>query len=396
MTELLTTREVATLGGVRVNTVTTWASDAGLPVHSRVGRTLRFDRVEVDKFIASRALGTQAGEAKIADEMGAKVLERFGTSALDKNYEAKVKWSFDTTSPKSPGTPILMLSDIHYGEVVSFEETLQSNRLDIAISEERVKQVFTTSVELLKVHMAVPNYNGMVLILGGDMISGALHEDHLATDEATPIEQALGISRVLADGIAFLADEFPNVTVYCVPGNHGRTTRKPRAKFYAQTNLDWLTYKLVESHCVALANVEIICPPVRDLTFTVAGHRYRLTHGDQFRGGDGIIGPIGPIMRGDTRKRLAANLMPGSQQEYDTMLCGHFHTYISLPRLIVNGSVKGYDEYALSIHAPFELPQQALWITHPKYGHTYTMPILCNNGNPTYEEIIHGDSTSKG
>ena len=386
--ELLTSREAATLANVKINTLTGWVRDGDLDVAARVGRTYRFRREDIEACITKRSQGTVKENARLVEDMGEKVLERFGATALDKVYEPQVRWSYDTMPPKSPGVPMLMLSDIHYGEVVEFDETLQSNQFDLAICEERIRQVFTTTVELLQIHMAAPQYTGIVLILGGDMVSGSLHEDQLVTDEAAPIEQALGVSQIISDGIAFLADEFAKVTVYCVPGNHGRTTRKPRAKFYAQTNLDWLAYKLIENHCRALANVEINCPPVRDLTFSVAGRRYRLTHGDQLRGGDGIIGPIGPIMRGDTRKRLAANLMPGGAQEYDTMLCGHFHTLLMLPRLIVNGSVKGYDEYALSINVPFELPQQALWIVHPKYGHTYHMPVLCNNGNPDYRDII--------
>jgi hypothetical protein len=61
--------------------------------------------------------------------------------------------------------------------------------------------------------------------------------------------------------------------------------------------------------------------------------------------------------------------------DYDTMLIGHWHQYTHLGRLIVNGSLKGYDEYAYNSGFPFETPQQALWLTHPKYGITYRMPV---------------------
>ena len=60
---------------------------------------------------------------------------------------------------------------------------------------------------------------------------------------------------------------------------------------------------------------------------------------------------------------------------YDTMLCGHFHQYVQLQRLIVNGSLKGYDEYAYANNFPYEPAQQALWLTHPKYRVTYRMPV---------------------
>lgn len=82
--------------------------------------------------------------------------------------------------------------------------------------------------------------------------------------------------------------------------------------------------------------------------------------------------------RGDVRKRHSAMLMPGGAQTYDTLLVGHFHQLLMLPRLIMNGSVKGYDEYALGINVPYEPPQQALWMVHPAHGHTWYLPVLCD------------------
>ena len=39
--------------------------------------------------------------------------------------------------------------------------------------------------------------------------------------------------------------------------------------------------------------------------------------------------------------------------------------------------MKGYDEYAYQGNFGFEPPRQALWLTHPRYGVTYRMPVLC-------------------
>jgi hypothetical protein len=61
--------------------------------------------------------------------------------------------------------------------------------------------------------------------------------------------------------------------------------------------------------------------------------------------------------------------------EYDTMLLGHWHQYIHHSRVIVNGSLKGLDEYAYTNNFGYEEPQQALWVNHPKYGITYRMPV---------------------
>jgi hypothetical protein len=54
---------------------------------------------------------------------------------------------------------------------------------------------------------------------------------------------------------------------------------------------------------------------------------------------------------------------------------GHWHTLMMLQRFIVNGSLKGYDEYAASNNFGFEPPQQALWLTHSDRGITFSMPV---------------------
>jgi len=47
--------------------------------------------------------------------------------------------------------------------------------------------------------------------------------------------------------------------------------------------------------------------------------------------------------------------------------------------------LKGYDEYAAQGNFGFEPPIQSLFVTHPKYGITYRMPVLCEQpkGRPT-------------
>jgi hypothetical protein len=63
---------------------------------------------------------------------------------------------------------------------------------------------------------------------------------------------------------------------------------------------------------------------------------------------------------------------------YDTLLMGHWHQYIPLRYLIVNGSLKGFDEFAhLALRAAPEPPIQALWFTHPRFGITSQWPIFC-------------------
>ena len=332
-------------------------------------RRVRHERVKLKAALAEKLLD---------ETMREEVVERFGLAALHKRYEPKVTWRASNRTPHSPGTPMLMISDWHHGEKVDPEQVFNSNAFDMDISKRRLKRVFETSVTLLQKHMAHPQFPGIVLVLGGDIVNGNLHEESGYGNEAPPLVQALDASKALADGVKFLSENFPEVSVYGVPGNHGRITRKPWAKFYAHQNLDWLAYQMTRDHTAHLPNVTWNVPPVRDMTFMVEGRRFRLTHGDQFRGGDGVIGALGPVIRGDVKKRVSASMMPGTPEAYDTMLAGHFHQLVMMPRVIINGSIKGYDEFALSIGAPWEPPQQALWTVHSKFGLNWHMPVIAD------------------
>lgn len=291
------------------------------------------------------------------------------------------------TTPKHPkhehGCPTLFLSDFHWMEVVNPAEIFYCNKYNHEIAVQRLRRVIDTTIYLLKDKLRsqtkVP-YPGIVVILGGDMVSGIIHPELQETNEAGPMEMMLDCADNVAASLRKLQRHFGKVWVVGVPGNHGRLTRKPMAKLNAVYNCDWGIYQMLERFLLDLKDDIIFnCPAARDLTYSVEGHRYRLTHGDQFRGGDGMIGPLGPITRGDLKKRSMAMGLPGDDEEYDTLVLGHFHQLHMLHSRIINGSLKGYDEYALSCSFGWEPAQQALWLTHRDYGPNHYMPVFAQD-----------------
>ena len=272
----------------------------------------------------------------------------------------------------APGVPTLFLSDLHWGEVVKPSQIMNKNSYSLAIAHERMRHCVESAVHLLTILSPKRDYPGIVVPLGGDMVSGNIHEELQATNEINTMPTVVDLHGVLAKVITHLADTFGHVFLPCVTGNHGRDTHKVWAKDRHHTSFDWLLYMFLAKHFEADKRVRFYIPDGPDALYKIYDHRYLLTHGDQFRGGDGMIGALGPIIRGDHKKR-SRNAQVGL--DYDTMICGHWHQYMQLNRLIVNGSLKGYDEYAFSGNFPFEPPQQALWLTHPKYRITYRMPV---------------------
>lgn len=273
---------------------------------------------------------------------------------------------------KAPGVPTLFASDWHWGEKVNPTEIGGVNEFNLTLAHDRARRMVERAIDLLHNHMVTPEYPGIVFPLGGDMVTGDIHEELSATNELEIMPTVVDLYGVLIWCIETLADSFGRVFVPCVTGNHGRNTKRIRAKGRNATSFDWLLYVMLERHFQGDDRVCFFIPDGPDALYQVCGHRYLLTHGDQFRGGDGMIGALGPILRGDHKKRSRNNQI---DMGFDTLLLGHWHQLIQLRRVIVNGSLKGYCEFAYANNFSYEPPQQALWLTHPEHGITISMPV---------------------
>ena len=292
-----------------------------------------------------------------------------------------------TDKGSSPGVPTLFFSDLHHGEVVFPTQIGGVNRFNMSISRDRITHTVETAVYLLGIIDKKLNYPGIVAPLGGDLVSGNIHDELKESNEQPIMPAVLDLVTHLAGAYRRLADVFGRVFVPCVSGNHGRDTRKVYAKNRNATSFDWLICQFLSIHFKDDPRLTFYIPDGSDALYKVYGTRYNLTHGDQFKAGDSIIGPLGPLTRGNQKKQARNQAI---NQEYEVLLAGHWHSYIHLERLIVNGSLKGYDEYAYQGNFGFEPPRQGLWLTHPRYGITYRMPVLCEapkKGSPTAEWV---------
>lgn len=273
--------------------------------------------------------------------------------------------------PSAAGIPTLLLSDFHWGEVVRASEVGGVNEFNMPIARKRLQRVTEKTCDLLR-HHVVGDYPGIVVCLGGDMISGAIHDELEQTNDGTVMEQSLDLFEHMRTAIQLLADEFGKVHVPCVTGNHGRSNRKWQAKRRATLSYEWLVYQFLQRAFADDLRITWDIPDGPDVDFDLLGTRYRLTHGDTFKNGDGIIGPLGPITRG-TLKR--ANMAAAMGSPYDYLLLGHWHTLLWGANQITNGSLKGFDEYAMTMSITPEPPAQALWLTNEQHGRTIQMPV---------------------
>lgn len=291
---------------------------------------------------------------------------------------------FNKTKPTKglslAGIPTIMCSDWHWGEVVDPAQINYLNEYNLEIANRRADRVFGTAQELLFHHQAGQSYDGVTVILAGDMFSGNIHEELRMTNDQPILECVLGLSEVLARHIVSLAQNFAWVYVPCVPGNHGRIDRKPTAKMAVKDNFDWILYHMVKSHVQGSlgdrCNVEFDISDSLDMRYDLYGTRYLLTHGDQIKGGSGI-GGFWPSMFKMTMKKQQREVQSGGRG-FDYMVCGHFHKYGAVSNVIVNGSLKGYDEWVYRMNFENEPAIQAMWTTHPEYGIIDRRPLFAD------------------
>jgi hypothetical protein len=276
------------------------------------------------------------------------------------------------------GGPVLILSDVHYGEVINPDEVGGVNEYNHKIAAKRLKTLTDTTIDLATNHMGRANvaYPGMVLCLGGDLIGGDIHEELSWSNDRTSQQSVNDLTDLLAGMIESFATKFGRVFCPTAIGNHGRGTFKGHYKGRAYTNFDWTIACNLERFFRKEKHIQFQIPAGADARFDLFGTRFLLTHGDTLgvKGGDGIIGVLGPLARG----RLKVGQSEAAiGRDFDVLLCGHYHQLVFLPNLICNGCVKGYDEYAkLALRAPYSPPSQALFFVHPEHGITARWPVF--------------------
>lgn len=276
------------------------------------------------------------------------------------------------------GVPVTMWSDWHWGEIVRPEEVGGVNKYNMEIARIRARRLVERTIDICYSHTVGAQYPGIVVCLGGDFVSGDIHEELKEEGEAQTPVVLIDLLGVLVWALKALADKFGHVFCPCVVGNHGRMTRKPRAKGRAFTNYEWLLYTMLDREFKDDPRVQFFIPTGTDAHFKVNSTRYMLTHGDALgvKGGSAIIGALGPIARGSMKTRDSEAQI---NREIDVIVMGHWHQYLMLPEagIVVNGSLVGMDEFArVMLRAKYQPPIQALWFDHPKRGITSRWPVL--------------------
>lgn len=286
-----------------------------------------------------------------------------------------------TKAERALATLVPFLSDLHAGEVVRPEEMSGFNAYNLRIADLRLQRFFDNAIYASREYFGGLEYEGIVLPLGGDLISGSIHDELRDTDELSVLDSTLWVAPRLVAGLEKWAEVFPRVHVVSVPGNHGRDGKLPRYKGRSAHNADTHIARMVAMFWAqknaAPGSVTFDIPESYDAQFIIHRTRFSLEHGEEFQKnnpGTAEIGMLGPAKRGHLRKSRA---LTAEGRPFDIVLLAHFHQLVYAPfqGFVANGSVKGYDEYAKGMSLKPEPPQQALFVVDPEHGPTLHAPI---------------------
>lgn len=253
------------------------------------------------------------------------------------------------------GTPLILASDWHIEEEVLPEQVAGRNRYNLDISARRMERFFEASMWAWKTQRQIFKIRDCIPWFGGDFITNFLHEENEQSNLLSPTEAILYWESSMIKGIDYWLTD-PEIETFTIPmndGNHGRTTKKMQASTRTKMSLEVLAYAHLAMHYKDEPRLRFILP-TSQFTFLddVYGKTIRFLHGDVFKYAGGIGGITVPLFRAMGRWEKTKHA--------DLTCMGHWHQRYCLPDCMVNGSLIGYNAYAMAGGFPFEPPAQSL------------------------------------
>lgn len=253
------------------------------------------------------------------------------------------------------GTPLVLASDWHVEEEVKPERVAYRNKYNLEIAVQRMQRFFEAVRWGVRQQRDTFKIRDLILWLGGDFITNFLHEDDIENNQLPPLEALLFLQAEMVKGLMFLLED-PEIEQYVIPmndGNHSRTTKKMRHATRMQHSLEVFLYAQLKLRFESEPRLKFIMP-TSQFTFLddVYGKTIRFLHGDVFKYVGGVGGLTIPLFRSLARWE--------SVKHADLTCMGHWHQRICLPNVMVNGSLIGYNSYAMAGGFGFEAPAQSM------------------------------------
>ena len=270
---------------------------------------------------------------------------------------------------QNEATAVVLASDWHIEEEVKSSDVNGLNTFNLDIARRRVEHFWSTTLRLVQIYSRDIPINTLVVALLGDFISGSIHEELLETAQLSPMDAIMKAQEWIASGIQFLLDNSKlNLVIPCVSGNHARITHKPRIATEKGHSLEYFMYHNLAQHFAGNKRVKFLIAESYHVYLDVYDYKIRMHHGHAIRYQGGIGGLFIPAFKAISQWNKARNV------NLETF--GHWHSRKDGGNFLCNGSLIGFNAYAISIKADFEKPSQTFFLVDRKRGRTLVTPIL--------------------
>lgn len=260
-------------------------------------------------------------------------------------------------SSTGEATAVVLASDWHTEELVEAGTVNDLNHFDLKVSEERMDLFFRNIAKLIRSKQKSVKIRQLILALIGDFISGSIHDELAETNLLPPADALVRVQNKIASGIRFLLQETDvDIVCPCHSGNHARMTKKQRYASERGNSLEYIMYHNLANHFQNEKRVKFIISPGYHSYVDVHGYVIRFHHGHGLRYQGGIGGLYIP-----TNKAIA---QWNKARRADLDCFGHWHQFRDGGNFICNGSLIGYNAFALAIKADYEKPKQAFFLVN--------------------------------
>jgi hypothetical protein len=267
---------------------------------------------------------------------------------------------------------IALFSDAHIEETVEPASVLGKNEYNLDVAEKRIQNYFSNLATCInKDHV-----EELIFASLGDTISGYIHDELAQTNGLTPSEATIKAQSLIYCGLNFLCKNtnLNSIKFIGIVGNHSRVTKKIQHSNGYKLSYEWIMYQNIKNMCeITGLPVEFNIPESEMAVVDMPdGNRFVFVHGYQIKsGGSGTVCGIYPALN-----RLAMKWDRTFNQ--DKIYLGHFHSCVSIPNATVNGSIIGFNSFALSNGFTYEEPAQMYEVYDSNRGLLLTRKIYCD------------------
>lgn len=333
------------------------------------------------EFIEDEEIKRDLELARIRDDKG-KVDKKYRyllgqIEKIEKERDAVVELSNNrstyqilaTKNKEGEATAVILASDWHAEERVDPLKVSSMNKYNLEVAKKRADEFFVNAVKLLKGEQSRVKVNNMVLALLGDFISGNIHEELLANCELPPVKAMVEVQNWIASGIEYILRETEvNLVIPCHVGNHTRITKKIHLSNEQGNSLEYYMYHTLADRFRNEKRITWVIAEGYHSYVSVYDKTLRFHHGHAMQYGGGVGGLYIPV-----NKAIAQ----WNKIRWADIDCfGHFHTQRNGGNFLSNGSLIGYNAFALSIKCDYEPPKQQFFLIDSNRGLTVNAPIL--------------------